>query len=209
MVKIIYAHPTNAFQNLKIAGDFSKWNAIPMHKKSGNSGAEDTWEVSVDLKNLPDNAKAIHFKFIDDSGSWFTDDNYPKEVDGNSNENNVKVIAENEALNSAEEESVKESLMDDGPASPVPSLNNPEGNIKHAESESEAASPEEDEESVGGPAVVVNHSDAEEAGAATNEDLPKSSGTVYSTNGHNPEHYKDILARIIAFFTNLFRNWFS
>ncbi|QLG75070.1 hypothetical protein HG535_0H03970 [Zygotorulaspora mrakii] len=224
MVKIIYKHSGRNFQNLRIAGDFTDWKALPMVKKLEVGACEDSWEVSVDATRLPKGASKIHFKFIDDDGIWFTDDNYAKEVDESSNENNVKFITENET-NKSETDPDNEyptKIADDGPKSPAPSLQESlqqevtetprQVESENAPNQVLSSEPEDDPESVGEPAILVNHSDAEEIAnkhAHDEEEPPTSSGTVYTNKGQTPEQYKNFLAKIIAFFTNLFHNWFN
>lgn len=199
MAKIIYGHSSDDYQNLKIAGDFSGWEPLPM----GRNSITHLWEHKVDFSKLPNGTEKVHFKFIDDNGNWFTDEDYPKEVDASSNENNVKLFTKEEI---GEEDPAFE-MDDEGPESPAPSLKtgseNPSGATKPADIRDR-------DESVGGSAVLVNHSDAEDDEEDV-QDVRNSENdeTALTSRDHNPDQYKDVLARIIAFFTNLFRSWFG
>lgn len=224
MTKIIYGHSGDSLHNLKIAGDFSNWEALPMVKnpKSG------LWEFSVNVNKLPKDATKVHFKFIDDSGTWFTNEDYEKEIDEHSNENNVEILKREEEAEAGREESdtndddKEQSYVvdDEGPLTPIPSLKGGATDKSDLKLDEEVEqmfnkSPkrdvaEQDDEPVGGSAVLVSHSDAEDtANTTTEQERPNTSGTVYSSRGNDPEQYKNILARIIAFFTNLFHSWFS
>ncbi|KAL3237477.1 Uip4p [Nakaseomyces bracarensis] len=126
MVSIIYSHEGAKFKDLKIAGGFNKWEVVPMTWNS----SQNQWEY--ELQDIPKGVKKIHFKFIDDSGNWFTDINYAKEIDEHNNENNVKMLpatTESEEMNQNADENV--------PATPVPSLHN------KVQSDIEAEDPEE------------------------------------------------------------------
>lgn len=161
--------------------------------RSSKSGL---WEYTVNLSKLPSGSKKVHFKFIDDNGNWFTDEDYAKEVDEHSNENNVKVFSEDELTGEESEFDVD----DEGPESPAPTLEADDSDSFYEPTRT----PEIREvgESVGGSAVIVNHSDAEDDESETDETNENA-----LTTGETP--YKDVLARIIAFFTNLFRSWFG
>lgn len=196
MVKIIYGHSTDNFQELKVAGDFSQWEIKPMAKYS------EFWEYNFYKGSLPPEAKVVHFKFIDDNGTWFTDDDYAKETDANNNENNVRILtlAEINELGGGTETSDEArepsyDINDEGPVRPAPSPN-----------ANEPKDPNEGGE-LGESTVIVNHSDAQEGNG--NGERPETSGTIYSQGPEVTDQYKTILARIIAFFTNLFRSWFS
>lgn len=222
MTTIIYGHSGDNFNNLQIAGDFSNWEALPMVKNPKNG----LWEYSVNVEKLPKDAIKVHFKFIDDSGTWFTNEDYGKEIDEHSNENNVELLnrkkeTEPEELDTNDDDKEQSYVVDDeGPLTPIPSLKNGASDKSDLKLDEEVEqmfnkSPktdvaEEDEEPVGGSAVLVSHSDAEDTGNSTTEqERANTSGTVYSNRGNDPEQYKNILARIIAFFTNLFHSWFS
>lgn len=197
MPKIIYGHSTDHFEALKVAGDFSKWEIEPMTKKS------EFWEYTFYKGSLPAETKIIHFKFIDDNGIWFTDDNYAKETDANNNENNVRILTPEEIKElGGNTEEVKKSgepsyeVDDEGPVRPAPSPS-AQGLREHNESGGEI------DEST----VIVNHVDAQEG--THDRERPDTSGTVYSQDPEVSDQYKTILARIIAFFTNLFHSWFG
>ncbi|GCF01606.1 hypothetical protein ZYGM_000057 [Zygosaccharomyces mellis] len=197
MVKVIYGHSAEHFQVLKVAGDFSQWEIKPMTKNS------EFWEYNFYKGSLPGDSKVIHFKFVDDNGSWFTDNDYAKETDANNNENNVRILTpeEIEELGGGNDE-IEEArqsaydVNDEGPVRPAPSPTARELK-EHNEGGGEL-----DE-----PTVIVNHGDAQES--SDHGERPGTSGTVYSQNPEVSDHYKTILARIIAFFTNLFRSWFN
>lgn len=196
LAKIIYGHHADSFQNLKIAGDFSDWEPLSMERSKDG----DLWEYTIDLTKLPSGTEKVHFKFIDDNGNWFTDEDYAKELDSSSNENNVRLFTEEE-LGGKDFE-----IDDEGPVSPAPSL---EGDFSENYYEP-AKMPEsrERDESVGGSAVIVNHSDVEDEGTRDLQS-PETAETALSNRDQNPGQYKDVLARIVAFFTNLFRSWFG
>ncbi|QLQ77908.1 hypothetical protein HG537_0A01550 [Torulaspora globosa] len=210
-MKILYCHSPDSFQNLQIAGDFSDWKPLSM-VKNVESGL---WEYVIDSKKLAPDTRKVHFKFIDDNGVWFTDDDYPKEVDEHSNENNVKFLTADERDDKIyTNEEV--NLDFEGPESPAPSLEAQSEEQKGVEtpnwprSSASKKAVEDKDESVGGSAVVVNHSDAEdERQIAESSERPDTNGTAITGRENNPEQYKDVLARIIAFFTNLFRSWFG
>ncbi|QLL30342.1 hypothetical protein HG536_0A01590 [Torulaspora globosa] len=214
-MKIIYCHSPDNFQNLQIAGDFSDWKPLSMVK----NGKDGLWEYVIDSRKLPPDTGKVHFKFIDDNGVWFTDDDYPKEVDEHSNENNVKMLTADERDDKID---MNEGIPVDfeGPGSPAPSLEAESEEKKGAakriatpngpKSSRSKSAVEDKDESVGGSAVVVNHSDAEdERQVAESSERPDTSGTALTGRENNPEQYRDVLARIIAFFTNLFRSWFG
>lgn len=213
-MKIIYCHSPDSFQHLQIAGDFSDWEPMSMVKNVEDG----LWEYVIDTRKLDPDAGKVHFKFIDDNGVWFTDDDYPKEVDEHSNENNVKLLTADERDDKIYPN--EEIDMDfEGPESPAPSLE-AESEVKKSArnvetpdgpTSSTSRSPAEDkDESVGGSAVVVNRSDAEEERqVAESSERPDTSGSALTGRENNPEQYRDVLARIIAFFTNLFRSWFG
>lgn len=200
MMKIIYGHSPDSFNNLKIAGDFSDWKPLSMVKNRQDG----LWEYVIDAGKLPPDTGKVHFKFIDDNGTWFTDEDYPKEVDEHSNENNVKLLTG--------KDEVEEADVDfEGPESPVPSLKAPSEKKSVSAAKKPSGQRKDDkEESVGGSAVLVNHSDAEEERQVVeNSQKPETAGTALSGRENDPQRYKDVLARIIAFFTDLFRSWFG
>lgn len=201
-MKIIYGHSADSFEKLKIAGDFSDWKPLSMVRNG-----EGRWEYVLDPTTLPPDTGKVHFKFIDDNGVWFTDEDYPKEVDEHSNENNVKLLSVAQEPEDVTDSDDDDELVDmdyEGPQSPVPSL-------KAQEKQNTARSAAEDkDESVGGSAVLVSHSDAEDdRQVAPGSERPTTGETALSGRENNPDQYKDVLARIIAFFTNLFRSWFG
>ncbi|CDH17929.1 uncharacterized protein ZBAI_09717 [Zygosaccharomyces bailii ISA1307] len=199
MVKIIYGHSADHFKQLKVAGDFTSWGIKPMKKNA------EFWEYTFQKGNLAQDAKVIHFKFIDDNGVWFTDDDYAKETDSNNNENNVRILTREELEELGEVVPSKEQsydMGDEGPVRPAPTPRIDDGGATPAEHESEGKSRNASQE-LGESTVIVNHSDAQEA-----ENRPGTSGTVYS-QAPEATQYKTVLARVIAFFSNLFRSWFS
>ncbi|CAR29417.1 hypothetical protein ZYGR_0AD00990 [Zygosaccharomyces rouxii] len=196
MVKVIYGHSADHFKELKVAGDFSQWEIKPMLKNS------EFWEYNFYKGSLPPEAKALHFKFIDDNGIWFTDNDYAKETDANNNENNVRILTAEEigelGGDDDEMEEAGESsydINDEGPVRPAPTPTARE--LKEPNESGEL------DEST----VIVNHADVQEVNR--DGERPETSGTVYSQGREVTDQYKTILARIIAFFTNLFRSWFS
>lgn len=200
MVKVIYGHSANHFKQLKVAGDFSGWEIKPMVKNS------EFWEYSFRKGSLPPEAKVIHFKFIDDNGVWFADDDYPKETDSHNNENNVRILTEEELQELGEDVSSKEpsyDVGDEGPARPAATPRIIEPGEKPYENAFEDESNNLNQE-LDDSTVIVNHSDAQEA-----HERPGTSGTIRSQAPEVSDQYKTILARIIAFFTNFFRSWFS
>ena len=90
MVTIVFDHPAEDFPELKIAGEFTNWEGVPM-KINTSSGK---WEYKFDESSVTkhNDKDKVHFKFIDQNGNWFADDEYPKEVDEHSNENNVATL---------------------------------------------------------------------------------------------------------------------
>ncbi|GAV55709.1 hypothetical protein ZYGR_0AY01010 [Zygosaccharomyces rouxii] len=196
MVKVIYGHSADHFQALKVAGDFSQWEIKPMTKSS------EFWEYNFYKGSLPADSKVIHFKFIDDNGTWFTDNDYAKETDANNNENNVRVLTPEEIEElGGDDDEIEEAgessydINDEGPVRPAPSPT-----ARELKDHNEGGD-------LGESAVIVNHVDAQEGSG--NGERPETSGTVYSQGHEVTDQYKTILARIIAFFTNLFRSWFS
>lgn len=104
MSKIIFKHSGNGASALKVAGDFTDWAIVPM----GYQDDSKQWEYNLDTEKLKsfaigDNEFKIHFKFIDEDGNWFTDDNFAKEIDDRGNENNVLYLDKRELLPSNEE----------------------------------------------------------------------------------------------------------
>ncbi|EJS41474.1 uip4p [Saccharomyces arboricola H-6] len=132
MITIVFDHPADGFPDLKIAGEFTDWKGVPM-KINADSGK---WEYGLDESSLAkhEDKNKVHFKFIDQNGNWFADDEYPKEIDEHSNENNVATLEDNKDEGSAKEvkdevdESTNEDtnneqeLYDEGPGTPTPSL---------------------------------------------------------------------------------------
>ncbi|CCE65042.1 hypothetical protein TPHA_0J02220 [Tetrapisispora phaffii CBS 4417] len=86
MTIITYKQPLNKFRQLNIAGEFNDWKIVSM------SLVGEEWVYKIDFPELGDEPKKFHFKFIDDNDNWFVGDNYPKELDKNSNENNVVIV---------------------------------------------------------------------------------------------------------------------
>ncbi|QHS76554.1 Uip4p [Saccharomyces paradoxus] len=132
MVTIVFDHPAEDFPDLKIAGEFTDWEGVPM-KINTDSGK---WEYEFDESSTTkhNDKDKVHFKFIDQNGNWFADDEYPKEIDEHSNENNVATLSNNEDGGSANEErresdkaaheanKDESELYYEGPATPTPSL---------------------------------------------------------------------------------------
>lgn len=173
MVSIIYSHAGDKFKELKIAGGFNKWEVVPMKWNA----TKDQWEY--ELKNIPQDIKKIHFKFIDDSGNWFTDNNYAKEIDEHNNENNVKMLP---VAGETREES--NNKLDEGvPVTPVPSLNNKGAN---AEIEEDREVPEKTEMSndkkVVEPEPITTHDESKPAKNAVDpEDVKEMDTTMHNS----------------------------
>ncbi|CAG99900.1 Uip4p [Kluyveromyces lactis] len=68
---------------LNVALDLEKWTVKPMIYNV----AEKQWEYTPDLEDKE--VEKIHFKFVDSNGTWFADNDFPKEFDNIGNENNV------------------------------------------------------------------------------------------------------------------------
>lgn len=134
-MKIVYAHSENVFQNLQVAGNFTSWEVKPMHKDMKTN----FWEFDIDLKNLVNgDVDKIVFKFVDDNGNWFTDDNFAKETDTHNNENNVKLLTRDDKGQAFYSE--EDPACDDTPLTPQPSLDiklDSEHSAPGSESESE------------------------------------------------------------------------
>ncbi|CCC71413.1 hypothetical protein NCAS_0H01030 [Naumovozyma castellii] len=109
MVKIIFGESSNKFHALQIAGSFSQWGTVPMDLVNGQ------WTYQINESKLEPGTKKLFFKFVDDSGNWFVDGNFPIEVDEHNNENNVMVLEQ-------DKEGTAEILNDEGPETPAPSL---------------------------------------------------------------------------------------
>ncbi|QID88252.1 hypothetical protein GRS66_010961 [Saccharomyces pastorianus] len=142
MVTIVFDHPADDFPDLKIAGEFTKWEGVPM-EINDDSGK---WEYTFDKSSTTKYEDKVHFKFIDHNGNWFADDEYPKEIDEHSNENNVTTLKnkendtneereneeedndaeekenEEDDKDAKEEENNEQILYDEGPETPNPSL---------------------------------------------------------------------------------------
>lgn len=119
MVTIIYDHPISTFHILNIAGDFNEWVIVPMTK----SQQKGRWEYRLSDEVIHrEKRNKIHFKFIDPDGNWFTDNNYPKELDNEGNENNVKLLSGKEFESMNSKSFVKDFLENPTPESPMPSL---------------------------------------------------------------------------------------
>ena len=87
MVTIVFPHPAEDFPDLKIAGKFTDWKGVPMSINAETG----QWEYKIDESSIAkhNDKDKVHFKFIDHNGNWFADDEYAKEIDEHSNENNV------------------------------------------------------------------------------------------------------------------------
>ncbi|CAI4052650.1 hypothetical protein N7582_005527 [Saccharomyces uvarum] len=130
MVTIVFDHPADDFPDLKIAGEFTNWEGMPM-EINDDSGK---WEYTFDESSTTKHDDKVHFKFIDHNGNWFADDEYPKEIDEHSNENNVTTLESKEDdtneekenkeddKDTKEEENNEQGLYDEGPETPTPSL---------------------------------------------------------------------------------------
>lgn len=63
MVTIVFDHPAEDFPELKIAGEFTNWEGVPM-KINTSSGK---WEYKFDESSVTkhNDKDKVHFKFID------------------------------------------------------------------------------------------------------------------------------------------------
>ncbi|CAI4052945.1 Uip4p SKDI_16G0920 [Saccharomyces kudriavzevii IFO 1802] len=132
MVTIVFDHPADDFPDLKIAGEFTNWEGVPMEINVDTG----KWEYRFHDSSITkyDDKDKVHFKFIDQNGNWFADDEYPKEVDEHSNENNVATLDNSEDgtfVNGGKGEDDKSTseatksgseLYGEGPDTPTPSL---------------------------------------------------------------------------------------
>lgn len=80
-MKIISKHDPKG--GLQVALDIESWAIKPMTYNE----SEGQWEYVVDTGDKE--VEKVHFKFIDGNGTWFTDNDFPKEFDDIGNENNV------------------------------------------------------------------------------------------------------------------------
>ena len=207
MVKILFSDPTKKFKQLNVAGDFSDWQIMPMVENVTNPG---TWEFELTENMMPDGRTKVHFKFIDHESNWFTDEDYPKEIDEHDNENNVKMLHDvngDEAISLLEEKVETARYEDlsgceDGQLSPVPSLvaNETESNTVPVENVTK-------EEELQNDNCKGGESSSEDATDSTIS--PPNSSSHAVTEKPPVDDYQGILATIIAFFTNLFRSTFG
>ncbi|CUS23217.1 LAQU0S08e04720g1_1 [Lachancea quebecensis] len=208
MSKIVFKHQQAGLGSLSVAGNFTKWEIKPMvyNKDEGQ------WEFEVEPKmfencELLDGKVVTFFKFIDERGEWFTDDNFAKEADENGNENNALYLqvggdatgSENQP-SGAEQEVAEGQETESVTPDPTPVV------------QARTSMTNDREESP----VMITESDLEEDFHDTNnedhgeltEARNHSADTSVSAT-HNPTEYKNFLQSIVFFFKNLFRRWFG
>ncbi|EDO19421.1 hypothetical protein Kpol_1002p68 [Vanderwaltozyma polyspora DSM 70294] len=214
MFKILYDHPSRKFNQLNIAGDFTGWKITPMKKDPKN---QDRWEIQINEADLPQGINKVHFKFIDDNGNWFTDEEYPKEVDEHDNENNVKMLIKekekesgNNSISNEGDTVIDEELDDEGPVSPAPSLNannttstnynDDDGNDTEIQKNVLEKESVQDDDDSNNSKNLEDSPDIDESTATP----PASSDSNAVIKNEETDAYRGILATIIAFFARLF-----
>lgn len=208
MSKIVFKHQQAGLGSLSLAGNFTKWEIKPMVF----NGDEAQWEFEIEpemLENceLQDGKAVTFFKFVDERGDWFTDDNFAKEADENGNENNALYLqVDGDAARSenqpSEVEHQTEGDQEAEPSTPDPT---PVVQMKTPRANEREESP-----------VMITESDLEEDFHDTNN---QDQGELTETRNHsadtsvsatqNPAEYKNFLQSIVFFFKNLFRRWFG
>ncbi|SCU81076.1 LAFA_0C02630g1_1 [Lachancea sp. 'fantastica'] len=218
MSKIVFKHQPTEPVSISIAGNFTNWEIESMVFND----LEKQWEFEIDNKALdkcPHQDGKIHtfFKFVDSNGTWFTDDNFAKEIDEHGNENNALYlsVAGTASLETPEQQDEIENedqteQMIETPVSP-----NPTPAIPVAENLGDpnvAPSIAQREESP----VLINESDLEEQFHETEEQGTKSvvrssqaNSSLDASTNKDPKEYKNFLQSFIFFFRSLFYRWFS
>ncbi|SCU99151.1 LANO_0F00958g1_1 [Lachancea nothofagi CBS 11611] len=221
MSKIVFKHQQADIGSLSVAGNFSQWAIQPMVFNA----AEKQWEFQIvpqmlaNLKTQENSSGVVtYFKFIDDKGVWFTDDNFAKEIDEHGNENNALYLKMDEQKLSSGDKNELEAVEfgdpqkvseDDqqGPASPDPTPVIP-GSMSPLATYSEESP------------VMINDSDLEENYHETqdqshDQDHNKVDGSRHGSADtevsvtRDPNEYKNFLHSIIYFFRSLFYRWFG
>ncbi|CEP64764.1 Uip4p LALA0_S13e02476g [Lachancea lanzarotensis] len=227
---IVFKHHSTGPISISVAGNFTKWEIEPMVFND----TEKQWEYEIDEKALQDcphrNGKThTFFKFVDANGTWFTDDNFAKEIDEHGNENNAlylpvapvagtSVLANREPqqqqdaervdnFNDGEHEEETERIETPISPNPTPAIPLP-GNFDVGTSMPVA----QHEESP----VLINESDLEEQFHETEDQGTRSvvrnnqaDSSLDASANKNPKEYKNFLNSIILFFRSLFYRWFS
>ncbi|SCU84274.1 LADA_0D00804g1_1 [Lachancea dasiensis] len=234
MNTIVFKHSQTKLSSLSIAGNFTQWDIKPMVFND----QDQQWEFQLDQDLLAKcevkGGKAVTlFKFIDDSGTWFTDDNFAKESDEVGNENNAMYMTLEEMAPQQQEESVLGGGEGGGVETSVGVADEEVYDENGDDYDEEELIGRENEPSSPDPTpmnpvasqetpVVINESDLEDNYHETQEqsleqnryDGPVSRSrqgsaeTDVSTKG-DPKDYNNLLHSIIFFFRSLFYRWFG
>lgn len=191
-MKIISKHSPDA--ELKVALDIQSWVPRPMVFNEEKS----QWEYQPDTKNL-ESVEKIHFKFISSDGSWFTDNDFPKELDGGGNENNV-IYAEAEKL--ALKNYVTDELKEDH-----------ESPVSTPKRKSDVTDGKESVEIENNKGVAKQEGAAPFNGDKNNEEdesnRPNTGSTILAQQGEHTAEYRSLLNRVVTFLKKMFKRWFS
>ncbi|CDO94924.1 unnamed protein product [Kluyveromyces dobzhanskii CBS 2104] len=200
---------------LSVALDLESWSPQPMVFND----SQKQWEYAPDLKGRE--VEKIHFKFIDKDGTWFADNNFPKEFDDSGNENNVLYANEtglelkdyvsglkNEDAGSPSNTPKTDSLVTSkGEHEQKPISEVAKSKITE-EDETSASKDAGGDELTDKPKSTVDNEQPHEI-LGDDDERPNTADTAVTHRSDGIVEYSTFLDRIMVFLKRFIKKWFS